>query len=167
MVNQFPVLSSQFSVPVTNPVCYPFPNVPLDCQIPAAGHVRAGLRPSGAGPHQSAGSHALHASAGGRASSAIRNAVPRDGDGNGAATGIIRSIVSSRRQLLSRPQLLRMRHHLGMGSARFRPAVVCESSDRARTLRGKRGASLKQYLRQRFRPRSSAQRAQIPEIAIP
>ena len=77
-----------------------------------------------------------------------------DGDGHAFQTGIVRSFVSSCRQLLPRSQLLPVRQYLRMGSASFWSARGFESPDRAGTPRAKRCASIERYFPQRFRPRS-------------
>jgi hypothetical protein len=68
---------------------------------------------------------------------------------------VVRSLISSRRELLPEPRLL-PRRFLGVGAPRLRSAPFLKSSDRTRAQVAKHDA-LKRHLRTRFRPRPSSQ----------
>src|SRR5208337_456238 len=75
-------------------------SLPLECQISAAGHARPGLRAAGDGPLCPAGSHALHAPVGVRAS---RDAMPSCDGAVAAAPSRITPSRSLRNLVSSQP----------------------------------------------------------------
>ncbi len=137
-------------------------NVPLDCQISAAGHGRSGLRAASAGADCPAGSHALHASGKVRARAAVCNAMPWDGE---CEAGSARSLVSSRGHLLSESLLLRF-DHIGVGAACFE-SFRLRSPDRTHSPASEPNSSSKRAFSAGFCARPSALRTQNCKLANP